>query len=402
MYDAIILGGGAAGLAAAIRLAEREPGFSVLVLEKRDRVGKKLAVTGNGQCNLTNTRTEADCYHGDPALALSLIGRFPYEAQKAFFARTGLMLTERSDGKVYPHSLQASAVVDALRFRAAECGITVLTDAAVETAKREADGFCVTAGQNTYRARTLLIACGGAAGGKLGGGDGYALLRAFGHRVTPLRPAIVQLKTEGSFCRSLAGIKLPARLRAAGVTAPLSDLLFCDYGLSGPGALFLSSYFEPDKPFPLTADLAPDLAPDETMDFLISKRENCPDRPLEELLSGLLPRKVGMMLLKAEGFSLSRPLSSLEDGELDAVNRAIHALPFTVTDTAGMPGAQVTAGGADTEEFDRETLMSRKVPGLFAAGEVLNVDGNCGGYNLQFAWASADAAAAGMIAWCRP
>lgn len=401
MVDCLILGGGAAGLAAAILIKEREPSLTVTVLERNDRVGKKLAVTGNGQCNIANRMADASCYHGDPALAESVLERFPFEEQKRFFGRMGLPLTEKEDGKVYPHALQATAVVDALRFRAEECGVAVQLSAAVTQVTYQDGRFCAAGDFGHCSGKTLLVACGGEAGGKLGSRDGYAILKSFGHRITPLTPAIVQLRSADPLCRSLAGIKLPARLTAAGITTPVTDFLFCDYGISGPGVLTLSSYRTADKPLAVTVDLVPDLKPEETAAYLSEKCRSCPSRPTEELLAGLIHRKVGMMLCKRIGLDLHAPLSSLTEENLAAVNTVLHRLVLDITDTNGMANAQVTAGGADTAEFDRTTLMSKKVSGLFAAGEVLHVDGNCGGYNLSFAWASASAAADGMIAWCR-
>lgn len=396
MYDLMIIGGGAAGLMAAVSAKEENPSLSVAVLEKADRVGKKIAVSGNGQCNITNRFAEQNDYHGDADFAARVLSAFPPQDQIAYFESIGLPLTVKEDGKAYPHALQAAGVVDALRFRAEELGVQTVLGALVTSIKKDRDFVIGTEEGDTFSAHALLLACGGEAGGKLGSRDGYRLIKSLGHTVTPCHPAIVPLKSNLPFLRAVKGIKVTASVSAEGVIAT-GDLLFCDYGVSGPTVLFLSSYRTPGQSFSLTADLVPDMSADQTLAFLTNKCRLAPLRTAEELLAGLLHKKLGLMLAKQVGIEPTASLSSLTEKQLTALNDMLHHLVIPITDACPLSEAQVTHGGAETTEFDSATMMSRKVSGLFGAGEVLNVDGNCGGYNLCFAWASGRLAAKSAV-----
>lgn len=393
IFDVTVIGGGASGLAAAISAKRSFPEARVLVIEKNDRVGKKLAVTGNGQCNITNNSFSPDRYHGSPEFAYRIIASFDPEKQASFFLSLGLPVAFRQDGKAYPMSLQASSVVDALRFSAAEAGVNILCGAKAETPSVSKDGaFFIPTDKERFISKTLIIACGGEAGGKLGSDDGYRFLSSFGHRITDLRPAIVQLRSSEPFLRALKGVKVTAALSVdtdkGRINAPAGDLLFCDYGVSGPGVLLLSSYYGADKPFCIKADLTPYLDETELLGLLKTKRDFCGTRKTEELLGGLLQKRLAQTVLKIGGLSPETQIGRVSDSELKRVSDILKSFKINITGTRGMNDAQVTAGGADTAEFYEDTLMSRRIPGLFACGEVLNADGDCGGFNLSFAWAS--------------
>ncbi|MCL2488115.1 MAG: aminoacetone oxidase family FAD-binding enzyme [Oscillospiraceae bacterium] len=415
MFSTIIIGGGAAGLAAATFLARRLPEGRVLVLEKGARVGKKLLATGNGSCNLSNKNTSAANYHGaDPAFVSPALAAFPPEAAMDFFASIGVICKTRTDGRVYPLCEQAAAVLDALRLAGTaggrECHCEIRNDMAVTGLRRGGDNWTVSADSEEFSARCVLVAAGGAASPSLGGGnDGYRLLESAGHQKLPLFPAIVPIKTDTAYIKAMQGIRVngTAALLHNGkpLAAETGEILFTAYGLSGPAVMRLgraAADWERRREGELTVslNLLPGWNPDRLTDEL-ARRRLLPSRTAENWLTGLLHSRVGQTVVRRAGLSLTRPLDSLVLEEIRAAAGTALAFPAVVEGTAGWSAAQVTAGGIATAEFDPVTMQSRLAPGLFAAGEVLDIDGDCGGYNLQWAWSSANAAAEGILRYLR-
>lgn len=396
MYDIAIIGAGASGLVAAIFAKMKNMNADVVLFDRADRVGKKIAMSGNGQCNITNKNPDITRYHGDADFAKTVIDNFPPAEQERFFAECGIMLNFETSGKAYPMSYQASSVVDALRFRAAELGVEIRVSAKVETVAKKEKGFLVKYEGGSVTAQNIIIATGGVAGGSLGSEDGYSILRSFGHKVTSLCPAIVQLKSNEPFIRSLKGVKLFAKLSAKSgkntYSADPSDFLFTDYGISGPAVLSLSSHYKEGERFTVFADLLPNSNIDKTYKFLADKRASFPNRTADELFAGLVHKKIGIELVKLEKIAPSSKIADISDQKISNLAALVHNLPFNITGTNGMKNAQVTAGGVDTKDFCADSMMSKLQEGLFASGEVLNVDGDCGGFNLCFAWASGKAA----------
>ena len=402
-YDVLIIGGGAAGLAASVFLTRERPGCRVLILEKNPRVGKKLMATGNGTCNLTNTTATAADYHGAPALAKMALEALTIPETMAFFTSIGVDCVTREDGKVYPASEQAGAVLDALRLTAEASGVTILCEKKAESLKKTKSGWCVLAGGESYTAPHLLVTVGGAAAPALGGSaEGYRLLTEQGCQKTPLFPSIVQLRTATDFVRSVKGIRVDSTLTLCHNGKELArntgEVLFTDYGLSGPAVMQISrpvGDWERQKKGEMTARL--DLLPTWNIHDLtarIIERSGLPGRTLEDLLTGLVHKRVGQTVLRVAGvLPLTRPADSLTAAEAAQVAATLKGWCLPVTGTQGFGGAQVTAGGIAAAEVDGRTLEVKRLPGVYAAGEVLDVDGNCGGYNLQFAWSSAYVAA---------
>ncbi len=386
--DILIVGGGAAGLAAAIEAAR----FGrVTVLEKGPRVGRKLAVTGNGRCNLSNLDLSPAHYHGeDGDFVLPALTRFGAEDTLRFFRELGLLTVSESSGRVYPHSDQAGSVVDVLRFAALRVA-DVRCDTAVTGVRRVDDSFEVATTAGTLFCQKLIVAAGGEASPRFGGGsDGYRLLRALGHTCTARTPSLVPLKTDNALTRPLKGVRADAAVtlfdggrelcRSAG------EMQFTEYGLSGPAIFEVSREAARANAGVLRLDLLREAALSELEALLLARRDA--GLTVENLLTGILHNKLGRTLVGSLGYKPDRPVSSLTDGDLGRVARAVKGVELPVTGTLGMESAQVTAGGVRTAEFDPRTLESRLVPGLFACGEVLDVDGDCGGYNLQWAWSS--------------
>ncbi len=389
MKTLLVVGGGAAGLAAAICAARK--GAKVTVLEKMDRVGKKILATGNGRCNVMNAGTPR--YHGDTAFAKEVLERTGAKKVAAFFESLGLALREEEEGRVYPASGLSSSVLDVLRLGCARHQVETVCGAPVTRLERLKDGWAAYAQGSRYAADAMIVTGGGKAAPKLGSdGSAYALLQAQGHRLIAPKPAITQLKTELEPIRGLSGIRAKAEiaLEKGGRELALEqgEILFTEYGVSGVAAMQLSRDAAGGV---LHVSLAPamNLEKDALPAYFQDRAKLFCDAPLEQFFLGLVHARLGMAVLKRAGIGpLSRPCASLTQAELSALCRAVSDFTLAVTGVQGFDSAQATAGGIDTRDFDPETMASRLHEGLYAAGEVLNVDGDCGGYNLLFAWAS--------------
>ncbi len=411
-YDCIIIGGGAAGLAAAVFLghAAARQGVQrpVLLLEKGQRVGKKLLATGNGTCNLTNVHANESDYHGASQVAKAVLKALTPAQTMDFFTSIGVDCAVHPDGKVYPCSEQAGAVLDALRLEAEACGVELRCQQTVEGLQREKTGWRLTVGDDILHARQVLVAVGGAAAPALGGSaEGYRLLTDLGCKKTPLFPSIVQLRTATDYVRAVKGIRVDAQVQLCldgrQLAVRTGEVLFTDYGLSGPAVMQISrpaADWERQKRGQLVAKL--DLLPQWSLEQLtcrIRERSRLRGRTLEDLFTGLLHKRVGQTVLRVAGIlPLTRPVDSLTEEECRLVAETVKDWSLPVTGTQGFGGAQVTAGGIDAAEIDEHTMGLKRLPGVYAAGEVLDVDGDCGGFNLQFAWSSAYVAAHAIAA----
>ena len=403
--DCAIIGGGAAGLAAAVFLTRSGvAGQNILLLEKAPRVGRKLLATGNGTCNLSNAAADVSRYHGrDPRFSSPALKAYPPSRTVAFFESIGVACRVRENGRIYPLCAQAGAVLDCLRLELRAAGVTEWVDKPVIALRQEHGGFVLDTAEETFAARRVLVCPGGAASPSLGGSaDGYGLLTALGHTRTPLFPAIVQLRTDTAFVRALKGVRVDAEvaleLDGRRLGEQRGELLFTEYGLSGPATMQISrAAGDWERRRAGTMDAVLNLLPEfseDTLCGILRKRTALPGRTLGDLLTGLLQKRLGQTVLRSAGFGeAGRPASSLTQDDCRRISREILRWRIPVRGTQGMGGAQVTAGGIATAEFCPETMESRKIPGLYAAGEVLDIDGDCGGFNLQWAWSSAYAAA---------
>lgn len=389
-----IIGAGASGMAAAITVAAAGDN-QVLLFERQARVGRKLAATGNGRCNLTNRQTNPSRYHGsNPDFVRPALEAYPPEKVLGFFQTLGLYTVTEPDGKVYPYSDQANSVVDVLRFGLNRPNLQLLAGTEIVSVKKSPGGFRLKAADGqSWEGEVLIVACGGAAGSKLGGGlSGYQILRSLGHHCTKLYPALVQLKSDPNLVQGLKGIRANAALRLT-VNGTLlaeswGEVQFTDYGISGPAVFEISRAAASAEGTVLHLDLLPGFGADDLLSALCIRISRFPTLEAGDLLTGILHNRLGRMLVKACGISLSSPITALNWKQLNDVVTICHAFDLPIVGNMGMDGAQVTAGGIVTREFDPNSLQSRIVPGLYACGEVLDVDGDCGGFNLQWAWAS--------------
>ena len=399
-----IVGGGAAGLCGAVWAARCGVFSRITILERGPRVGRKLLATGNGRCNLTNRFFAEKNYHGKaPEFTRTAFRRFGLQETLDFFESLGLLFHEEENGKLYPRSLQAASVLDALRLEAEQLGVETLCDTEVTGIRRNQNGFTLLLnGAQKMSAAFVLMAAGGPASPKLGGTDsGCRLLQNLGHTVVPFLPSIVQLKTDTAPIKPLTGIKFQGTaslyLGNKLLRSESGEVLFTDYGLSGPPVLQLSCTATHLKSPEIALDFFPEYEEKKLLGLLYQRMYVRPDTLLENFLLGLLHKRLGQTLLKSAGISpLSRRADSLTHQELAALCKNLKGWRLPVTGTMGLANAQVTAGGADTAGFDPDTLESKLVPGLYACGEVLDIDGDCGGFNLQWAWSSAMLAVTSM------
>lgn len=396
-----IIGGGAAGLFLASMLTEynatNENKIPFVLLERNERLGKKLSATGNGQGNVTNLCVGESEYFSlgeGVSHAKKLINEYSQTHFQAFWEKRGVLLTYDERGRAYPASRQASALTDALRYHLQNADVRL--QAQVTGLEKDGTAFLVRYQKDgetkTLRAENVLLCCGGKAAKNFGtDGTAYALSRAMGHSCTPLYPSLVQLKTELAPIKTLKGI----RVAGGGLTALVGgerislrgDVIFTDYGVSGD-AVFRVSAFVADKigktDVRLFIDFLPERSEEEIYAALKNKRAAFPELPVTELLFGIVNNQVGRAILKRA------------ENNLEKAAKLVKQFPLEVTGSLGFDYAQVTKGGVPLAEVD-ESLQSKFADGLYFAGEMLDVDGQCGGFNLQWAYSSACAVCAALL-----
>ncbi len=393
-----VIGGGASGLAAAIEAARafRQAGVpgQVTVLERLPRVGKKLLATGNGRCNLTNRFASPPDYFEAADFVRPALKRFSVDDTLSFFASMGLLCEEEEEGRIYPMSRQAASVLDVLRFEAERLGVVFHCDSRVESVQKTRDKprFVIN---GSICADAVILACGGKASPQHGSdGSGYALLRALQIPVAEVFPSLVQITADPKRVKSLKGMRVHAVIslyEKKQLASQRGEIQFTEFGLSGIAAMQLSRFVSREKQRQMEAslDLLPAFSSGEVADYLAARVLQNPALAAEHLLTGILPKRVGQVLLKQAGVEpLSRPIGSLRGAEIAAISDLLKDWRFSVTGTRGFSAAQVTMGGAQRSAFDPESMEALSTPGFYAAGEVLDVDAGCGGFNLQWAWSS--------------
>ncbi len=387
-----VIGGGAAGLVAAISAARL--GSKVTIYERCDRMAKKILATGNGRCNMTNVNAKVEKYHGkNPQFIKGAMHQFWVEETIDFFKQLGIVAKIEDDGKVFPYSLQASAVSDVLRMEAERLGVKSVCNFEAFDIQKKKNSFLITSfGGEKAWADCVIIATGGKASPNLGSnGSGYAIAEKFGHRKTKLYPALVQIKTQNTYTKSLQGLKILANAsfyeNGKFLKESKGEVLFTEYGLSGPPVFDLSRLASTSTKGEISLDLMMEYSINEVYN-LLEKRKS-PNLSLENYFTGMLPKKLGQIILKACGIS---PLSKMSDvlgkKELSDLSKMIKGFCFSTTGTMSWNNAQVTAGGIDVSDINSGTMESKMAEGLYFAGEILDIDGDCGGYNLQWAWSS--------------
>lgn len=394
METVVVIGGGAAGMMAALTAA-RDKDKKVVLIERQQRVGRKLLATGNGRCNLTNMNAAPENYHGElPDFARPALSAFTPQDTLDFFRALGLITVTEHGGRVYPLSNSANSVVDVLRFALERAEVEVRTSIFAREIRRREGGYSIITDGGCIEADWLIVACGGAAGAKLGGVmDGYELLKPLGHKRTRLCPALVQLITVPEYPRALKGVRADAKLRVLGggelIAESAGELQFTENGVSGPAAFDVSRAVSTGgEGLTLSADFLREYGEEEIFAMLKARRAALPELTAAELFTGMLHNRLGRMLVKYAALNANAALKSLSDDALRSAVNACKHFTLKLLGTEGFDSAQVTAGGIRTAGFDPETLQSWFMPRLFVCGELLDIDGDCGGYNLQWAWAS--------------
>ena len=389
-----VIGGGASGMMAAI--TARKSGKEVVILERKDRILKKVLITGNGRCNITNVNADISNYFGKNVSSVeNILNSFNPQDTMDFFNGLGIVCNEENRGKVYPLSGQASSVVDALRFEAERLGIKIETEFYVR--KIEKDGFkfkIYSEDRKKIEAGRVILAAGGQSYPELGSnGSGFELAKELGHSVTRLSPSIVQLKTEKHQVKGLQGIKTDVAVTAYGDNKKIctydGELLFTDYGISGNVVFNISFVMPLYKNVEFEIDFMEKFDYNELYEMLKERKKMMSHLTMENYFNGMINKKLGQFLSKVSGIEkLSKSVKDLNDSEIRKLCTVLKKYRVKILETTGFKNAQVTAGGVSLDEVNSETLESKIVKGLYFSGEVLDVYGECGGFNLQWAWAS--------------
>ncbi len=391
----IIVGAGASGLCGAIVSARA--GQSVVLLEQNSKAGKKILVSGNGKCNIDNRYINLNRFHSqNPVFTEEVLDGYGFEAVEKFFTSIGLELVEGKEGKMFPMSLQASSVVELLEYEARRAGVEIICNCAVTGIEKEGGYFKLETSQGTKTCTKLFITSGSPAAPQLGGSDsGYAFATKMGHTLVPRYPSLVQLCSEESWVKTCAGVKVAGRVKlyanSEQITEKEGDILFTNYGISGLAILDLSrevstrlaafDYCE------LSLDLMPTLGKERLTNLLLNRMQKKSEKPIELWLQGVLNKKLIRIILERSKCR-SRVEGDLNRKEINKLVHTIKNLKLSINDTRGFKGAEVATGGIDTTEVNPKTMESKLVPNLYFAGEILDVDGDRGGFNFHFAWVS--------------
>ncbi len=398
MNTVAVIGAGASGMMAAITAADA--GARVVLIEHKDRIGKKILSTGNGRCNFTNIHQEPVCYHSEnPLFPWRIIEKFNARDTISFFLQIGVYSKNRN-GYLYPNSDQASAVLDALRMEIDRLGIEVRTGTECREICPGKRGFKirVQSERGEFIRADRVILCTGSKAAPVTGSDGsgYALAKSLGHRIIPVLPALVQLRCEGSFFKSIAGVRAVGTVSVWSgmecIARDTGEIQLTDYGISGIPVFQVSRYaaqlLYEKREAEAVLDFMPDFTKEQTGAFLSARAKTRPDKPLEMFLIGLFHKKLSDLWVRLSGIARGKHAGDLTEKEIEKLTGLIKEFRVRITGTNSFDQAQVCRGGVDTSEADPDTLESRYIPGVYFAGELLDVDGMCGGYNLQWAWSS--------------
>lgn len=395
MRTVAVIGGGASGMMAAVTAVSE--GARVILLEHKDRIGKKILSTGNGRCNFTNIHQEPICYHSeDPMFPWEVVERFNAQAVISFFFQLGVYSKNRN-GYIYPNSDQASAVLDAFRMELDRLKVEIRTGVECREIRPGKKGFTVLTDQGPVRADRVILCAGSKAAPTTGSdGSGYDLAKMLGHRILPVLPALTALKCEEKFFKSIAGVRANGSVSiwSGGecIAKDTGEIQLTDYGISGIPVFQVSRYASKllyeKKEMDAVLDFMPDFTKEQTNAFLRARAKTRPDKSAEMFLIGLFHKKLCDLWIRLSEIPRQRKAGELTEDEIARLTSLIKEFRVRVRETNPYDKAQVCCGGVDTREVNPETLESVYVPGVYFAGEILDVDGMCGGYNLTFAWAS--------------
>jgi len=400
-HDIIIIGGGASGMISAI--IAKDLGNDIAILEGTNRIGNKILSTGNGRCNISNSNITSPFSNYESSNSdffKHCLDTYSVEYTKSLFLSLGLPLIELENGKLYPESLQSSSVVDLLRLALDEAGVPIYTDCKVKTISKKDSFTITTSNQDTdiFNCNKLVLACGGKSAVKTGSdGSGFKLARELGHSVITPIPAIVQLKLDYPYLKALSGVKFNGKVQIYVedklIRSDEGEILFTDYGISGPPILQLSRIaskaLSNNQKIRLKVDMMPNKSVEDVDNFLYGHLAMFSHRSIATALIGIINKKLIPILLKDVGiYNINTACCDLEWENKDLLIKRFKEWDFFCIDTNGFNNAQLTAGGINTKEVNETTLESKIIKDLYFSGEILDVNGDCGGYNLQWAWSS--------------
>lgn len=395
----IIVGGGASGLIAAI--SAKEAGAEPIILERNSRVGKKILATGNGRCNFTNIfGEEVEYYNGkNPKFIYSVFSQFGVKDTIDFFERLGIAHKVENQGKVFPMSDQASSVLDVLLYKLDDLGITRICNAYVKDIKKVRNIFEVKVEDGRiFKGDKVILTTGGKAKPSTGSdGNGFELAKKFGHSIIDIFPGLVKLKLEGDFFKQIQGVKFVGEVELLNnnksIRKDKGDILFTNYGISGPPILQISRKAvellnKGQKPI-LKVSMITTKSENELYEYLIKRFDIMPNRQINLSLVGLINKRMINVVLRESGINdIKCSVSQISKKDIRKIAKLLTDWRFTIKGSKSWPDAQITAGGVNTKEINQNTLESKKVNGLYFAGEIIDIDGQCGGFNLQWAWSS--------------
>lgn len=394
-----VIGGGASGMAAAIEAARTAlsmgENIKTVIYEQLPKVGKKILATGNGRCNIMNVNAHINMYGGNKKTIKSVFEKYDPESNMLFFKSMGVYLSEEEEGRLYPMSFQASSVLDALRFEIENLKIETVCDTKINSVKRKGDGFILN---DSIYTDTVIVA-GGGKSAPVHGSDGscFNILNSLGVRIKPVFPSLtgIILKTKNKF---LKGVRAKGEIliveNGKVISSSKGELQYTDYGISGIPAMevsrAVSEHFALNKKgkIIMAVNSLPDFSPEEIFDYVLFRKKENPNLLCEDLLSGVMPKKLGISKIDKAQINASVRIGSLTKNQIAVLTEVINSDIFEISGVLGFEHSQVTAGGADLALFSRDTLEAKNIKGLFACGEVLDADGRCGGYNLGWAWSS--------------
>lgn len=395
MKDIVVVGGGASGLMVAIVAARR--GRSVSIIEYKERVGKKILATGNGRCNYTNSNMDISCFRSDNInFVSSVLEDFSYYDTIDFFMNLGIYPKD-INGYIYPNSQQALAVREVLELEALYLGVDIICDIKVEHIKKNGEHFILKTNHSDYKAKKIVLATGGSASKNLGSdGSGFKLAKELGHKIIKPLPALVQLKTDDSNFKMIAGVRSQAYIELyiddKLASTEIGELQFTKYGVSGIPVFQISRHaskaLDKSQKVSLKIDLLYDLDWKATMDLLEKRIIINPYKNIEEIFYGLFNNKLILYILKRTGIFSKLEAKKISKVQLISLVNMIKNFEVDIVETNPFDSAQATCGGIDTTQVSKRTMESKLIPGLYFSGEILDVDGICGGYNLQWAWSS--------------
>lgn len=394
----VIIGAGASGMIAAISAARN--GAKVTILEQKNRAGRKILATGNGRCNFTNRHVGIEHYHNvreDMHFVSHILNQFSVVDTLNFFNELGIEIVEKDDGKLYPRSEQATSIVSILLAELERLKVEIKYEEVVKGIQINGNIKILTE-NNKYYCNKLIVATGGKSSPNLGSdGSGFELAKSIGHTIRQLFPSLVQLKTDYPYLKHLKGTKIVGIVRLLNdenevIREDNGEILFTDYGISGPPVLQISRYASYYHINHLDTYAKIDIVPEyscEKLDKLLTKRfTDMPSKSAEQILIGFINSRLIVPILKTAEIELNKKAVDITKEDRKRLVNSLKNITMKVTGTQDFVNSQVTAGGIKLSEVDMDSLASKKAKGVYFCGEILDVDGLCGGYNLQWAWSS--------------